>query len=67
MSTRFKVYASMAYSPLHTETATNAVQYTVGAENAFEALGEANKCARRSGIDIKAFKYFEITEQNTND
>jgi hypothetical protein len=67
MTTKFRVYASMAYSPLHTETSSNAVQYTVPGGDCFEALGNANAAARKIGIDLKAFKYFEITKVDTNE
>ena len=62
MSHQFKVYASMSDPAMHYETPSNAAQFTVIAEDVFEAMGKANIAGKRCGIDIKAMKYFEVKE-----
>jgi hypothetical protein len=58
----YTVYGASSHSTFRTETPANAFSVRVKADDVFAAMGEANKMARRSGVDFKNFNHFEVTK-----
>jgi hypothetical protein len=57
----YTVYGASSHSTFRTETPANAFSVRVKAEDVFAAMGEANKMARRIGVEFKKFRHFEVT------